>query len=785
MKNKKITTNLTIGYILALVVLTALLTVEYVVLREVVSDNVSSSALVNISGRQRMHSQRIVLLAQELALGATTPNQAVNRKNVRDDLIRTIEMMEQSHDALVNGNVALRLPNTMSKTLKVMYFGPRGFLDKEVRTFLDHARAFSNAPFEDMVPGNSNLLYLLRVGLGSLLSLLDDVVSQYEMESVQRGALLERTQELFFVLTLFTVVLTALVIFRPMVSRIERDLAEQEEAERELRGNYSLIQLLHRTASEANMAESVDEAFRLCLASVCEHKGWSVGHAYIRSEKSPGRLSPTDIWCLNDEDRFAKFRGITSITEFERGVGLPGRVLATGQPSWITDVNKDTNFPRARLAKDIGVKAGFALPVLVGSEVAAVLEFFSDNAYEPDDKLLGTLTHIGTQLGRVVERIRAETALRESERIKANILETALDGIVIMDADGKIVEFNSSAENTFAYTRDQALGKKVVDVIFPPGLRERYRRKFKRHIATGKGWVFGNRIELTAMRSGGSEFPVEMSMTVTDLGEHRYYTAFIHDIAERRQAEKNERRHRSEMAYASRLSTMGEMAAGLAHELNQPLSALNNYARGCMRRLADGNMSGRDMVSVMEKVSFQADRASKIIHWLRGFVSKEEPKMTKVDINAVLITVIEILRSEMLRDHIVINLRLGEELPCVTADRVQVEQVLVNLLLNGMEAMLDNDDGLRRLGVGTSLDEDRSIRVSVRDSGPGISEKALGNIFSPFFTTKEEGMGLGLSVCQSVIESHGGRIWVDSDTGKGAEFNFTLPIVNEADDASA
>ena len=175
-----------------------------------------------------------------------------------------------------------------------------------------------------------------------------------------------------------------------------------------------LVDLLRRTARDANKATNLDEALRDALADVCAYNGWPIGHAYVRSTDDGYVLVSTGIWHLDDPERFTEFREITEKTTFQSGVGLPGRVMASGEPAWIVDVTKDRNFPRAKLAKDIGLRAGFACPVLAGTTVVAVLEFFAPDAMEPDQTLLNTLVHVGLQLGRVYEREQAERELRES-----------------------------------------------------------------------------------------------------------------------------------------------------------------------------------------------------------------------------------------------------------------------------------------------------------------------------------------------------------------------------------
>jgi two-component system sensor histidine kinase TtrS len=262
-------------------------------------------------------------------------------------------------------------------------------------------------------------------------------------------------------------------------------------------------------------------------------------------------------------------------------------------------------------------------------------------------------------------------------------------------------------------------------------------------------------------------------------------------IVERRRAEDIARQRQAELAHAARLNTMGEMASGFAHELNQPLSAITNYAQGCVRRLDRGlggdNASAlRDAVEVealrdaMEQVSAQAGRAAKIIRRIRSFVRKEQPKHSRVDVNALIRDVADFTQAEFDRSEVLIGLDLGRSLPPVQADAIQIEQVILNLIRNGIEAMNDVR-GRRRLDIATRP-APGGIRVSVRDRGQGIPVDNLDHIFDPFVTTKPGGLGLGLSISQSIIEAHGGRLFAESPAGGGTRFRFTLPAAEVEND---
>ena len=245
---------------------------------------------------------------------------------------------------------------------------------------------------------------------------------------------------------------------------IATDITERKEAEDALREKSAIVELLHKTAADANQARDVDEAMRGCLDTVCAHTGWPVGHVYVRAAETPDVLVPTDIWHFDDPKRFATFRRVTKKARFEAGVGLPGRVLESGKPAWIVDVTEDPNFPRAKQAKDIGVKAGFAIPVLVAGRVEAVFEFFAAEAFEPDEALLDLLDNVGSQIGRVIERKRAEEELRANQKQLQALADNLPDFISMTDYEGRYIFVNKRFEEWVCLGRDDIVGKSVHDL---------------------------------------------------------------------------------------------------------------------------------------------------------------------------------------------------------------------------------------------------------------------------------------------------------------------------------
>jgi len=247
------------------------------------------------------------------------------------------------------------------------------------------------------------------------------------------------------------------------------------------------------------------------------------------------------------------------------------------------------------------------------------------------------------------------------------------------------------------------------------------------------------------------------------------------DITERQQAEEMSRQQLEKLQFTSRLVTMGEMASTLAHELNQPLSAIASYNTGCINTLRSEDIDRGALMEAVEKVGAQAKRAGSIIKSIQGFVRKSEPQRAACDVNAVVEEGVGFVQPEARRKGVQVSLHLAPELPSVTADRVMIEQVVLNLAKNAVEAMQDTDPRRRELVVTSCAAGDGGVKVSVIDSGPGVLPSVRHNLFQPFFSTKPEGMGMGLNICRSVVESHGGRLWVEPNPEGGSIFSFTLP----------
>lgn len=480
---------------------------------------------------------------------------------------------------------------------------------------------------------------------------------------------------------------------------------------------------------------------------------------------------------------------------------------------------------------------------------------------------------------------RHEIAIRESEALKAAVMEASLDSIVTLDRHGRVRELNPTAERTFGYGRHQVLGESFSRLLLAGSARSNFYALLREgRRAQREGREPQTRSELLARRADGTRVPMEVSVVPIQLEDELFHTLYLHDITKRkerdreirslagfasesphpmlrvspaghllytnrasepllgtwgvagegllpanwlamarealaeghqregefdcdglvysslfvpvselgyvniyarditavRRAEQELRRHQAELVHVCRLSTMGEVATGMAHELNQPLAAIVNYASGCGRRLRQGIGDPEELAQAMDRIGSQAQRAGEIIRRLRGLVGKQAPVRVQVDLNHMVAEVSAFAEFEIAKLGLNIELDLAVgEIP-VRVDLVQIEQVLLNLVRNALDALEEVPPRRRRLTIRGRREGHWAVAM-VEDTGPGIPPEVMARLFDPFFTTKTNGMGMGLPISQTILDNHGGEIQVDSEPGVGTRFQVRLPLASEAD----
>jgi two-component system, LuxR family, sensor kinase FixL len=429
-----------------------------------------------------------------------------------------------------------------------------------------------------------------------------------------------------------------------------------------------------------------------------------------------------------------------------------------------------------------------ALGLLLGCFLAASFPHLSaaDTVYAATFAVIGAgIAWGGEQLQR--SRVRAKSSAQEAVAREAHlqsILDTVPDAMVVIDERGIIQSFSSAAARQFGYAAAEVVGKNV-KLLMPSPYRESHDGFLERYLRTGERRIIGIGRVVVGERKGGSTFPMELAVGEMRSSNQRFFTGFIRDLTERQQTEARLQELQSELVHISRLTAMGEMASTLAHELNQPLSAIANYLKGS-RRLLEGASDDRSAMlgEAMDKAGEQALRAGQIIRRLRDFVARGESER-RIESLTKLVEEASALALVGVKDQGVrVRFQFDPAVDLVLADKVQIQQVLLNLMRNAIEAMEQAEK--RELVIATAHGDDDMVTVSVSDTGRGIAQEVKSQLFQPFVSTKRQGMGVGLSISRTIVEGHGGQIRADPNPAGGTIFRFTLRSVGkeEAGDAA-
>jgi PAS domain S-box-containing protein len=663
----------------------------------------------------------------------------------------------------------------------------------------------------------------------------------------------------------------------------------------------ALMRMLRLDLVSVRLTDPVGEA-PIEIVRIAERRGpipsvHEICEALSQCSKNDSRKWPAPLRNLMGE-------GDVSIVPLPLGLqGELGVIVAAAER---------TDFPRQTEALLLSAAANQAS---IGLQEARLLSHQKRVASELDQRVVQRTAELATaneelkkELAerRLVEQRlgQEERELKRSEVRKAAIVDSALDCIVTIDHEGCITEFNPAAEHTFGHRRDEVLGKHLADVIIPPSLREKHRQGFARYLATGEARVLGKRIEMTAVRADGSEFPAELAITRIPLEGPPSFTGYLRDITERKRARQELRRSeaflaeaqhlsrigsfswriptdeitwseqlyrifqidrdaqvtfeligtrihpedlsifqehiersrrdrsdvqlefrlqmpdgavkyvhvaahirgdhdqleyigavqdvterrsseealskaRSELSQVARVTSLGVLTASIAHEVNQPLSGIVTNASTCLRMLAADPPNVEGARETAWRTIRDGNRASEVITRLRALYGKKDPAIESLDLNEATREVLALSLSELQRNRVIVLQELADGLPLVAGDRVQLQQVILNLLRNASDAMSTVDDRQRQLLIRTEGDGDDRVRLTVQDAGVGFDPQAADRLFESFYTTKNDGMGIGLSVSRSIIESHHGRLWATLNNGPGATFSFSVPHASE------
>lgn len=376
----------------------------------------------------------------------------------------------------------------------------------------------------------------------------------------------------------------------------------------------------------------------------------------------------------------------------------------------------------------------------------------------------------------------------EESSLLALIIETAPDAIITADVEGRILSFSPAAERIFGHSESDVVGKNLT-ILMPEPYRSEHDGYMSHYLETGEKRIIGRGREVRAQRKSGETFVAELAVGELKFGKHHVFTGFIRDANDRAKAESHARDLQFRLERVARIQMLGELSAALAHEINQPLTAITNFAEAAKRMLGSDAPDLDALTRQVAAIAEQSTRAGEIIRRMRKLIDRGQANIQPEDINDIVLEAVRVGRMTATSDGPRVHLELQEDLPPVLADRIQIQQVVLNLMRNALEAVTDDN---RSLTIESHLTEaekvvlrakhdGHEVMVSIHDTGPGIPEHMLETLFEPMVTTKAAGLGVGLAICRTIITAHNGRIWAENDED-GAVFHFTLPVApNEGD----
>jgi two-component system sensor kinase FixL len=383
---------------------------------------------------------------------------------------------------------------------------------------------------------------------------------------------------------------------------------------------------------------------------------------------------------------------------------------------------------------------------------------------------------VGPVLGLMGDRLLRESdRARERQAHLQSILDTVPEAMIVIDEKGIMRSFSAAAVRLFGWSVDEAVGRNV-SVLMPSPYRGEHDGYLGRYKTTGERRIIGIGRIVVGERKDGSTFPMELAVGEARVGNDRFFTGFVRDLTERRTQERRVQELQSELVHVSRLTAMGEMASSLAHEINQPLSAITSYMRGASTLLKQPDLDRARIGDALDRASKQALRAGEIIARLREFVAKGETQATLENPGTLLeeAAALALFGARDLGIHV--TLRSEPDMRPVIVDKIQIQQVALNLIRNAIESMATRE--WRDLSITVRSENDAAL-FDISDTGHGIREEIRARLFQPFVSTKPDGMGVGLSICRTIIEAHGGRIWAEPVSGGGTCFQFTLPFAEQ------
>ena len=358
------------------------------------------------------------------------------------------------------------------------------------------------------------------------------------------------------------------------------------------------------------------------------------------------------------------------------------------------------------------------------------------------------------------------------------LLDAAVDAIVVIDDRGLIVTFNAAAERLFGYSAEEAVGVGV-ELLMPEPHRSQHAGYLARYLKTGDARIIGIGREAQGRRKNGEIFPISLAVGEARDAAGRRFVGILRDLSSQRAAEQRARALEARLAHVGRFSLMGEMAAGIAHEINQPLSAIATYAQAAKRIMQRDRPDLGTLTDICKKIDDQALRAGQVIENLRKFIRKQEIEHQALDVNRVIDDVVNLIDADAHAEGIRVTTRYAQGLPNIRGNAVQLQQVLLNLTRNSVDAMRKAVQKERGIVIATERGDNGGVRITVTDHGHGVSRELGDNIFHPFITTKTDGLGVGLAISRTIVQSYGGSLTYRDNPDGGAVFAIELPAENE------
>ncbi|MCU1284304.1 MAG: sensor hybrid histidine kinase [Acidobacteriales bacterium] len=539
------------------------------------------------------------------------------------------------------------------------------------------------------------------------------------------------------------------------------DLTERQRATLQLQTQQAVTRVLEEWSSLKELTSRL-------LQVLCETQDWQIGIMWSLDAHSK-KLELFQCWAQAGMEGACE--SVSEKHDFAIGEGLPGRVWHSGKPVWIADVTKEVASQRFPAAQHCGIKSAFAFPIYLGSDFFGVMEFFSVHVRKENPEVAAMLNGVGSQVGQVIERRRAEAELRDSEESHRAISETASDAIITIDDESTIVFANPAVEQVFGYKPDEVTGKNLT-MLMPRNMQQPHRHAISRFLQSGKHHIPWRGVEMPGLHKNGTELQLELSFGEFQRNGRQFFTGVVRDISSRRQAE-------NALKSSEKLAATGRLAASMAHEINNPLTSVTNILY--LLNL-DNALSGPNR-KLIEAAQQELQRVSHIVKQTLGFY-RESSHPVETDMAEIVDGVLELFSNQIRRRSIklVRQYRASRQ---IVSQPGELRQVVSNLIENALQAT--PDDGTLRVHLTNAVEPrqpDRpGIRLTISDTGSGIQKEVRNKIFEPFFTTKgERGTGLGLWVTSGIIEKHGGSIRFRSSTREGSSgtcFSVFVPSLSQ------